>query len=68
MEMTIVNLAGASVDARAAVLPTTGGVRLRARRFAADAPAGRGFGLGAARIEHEPTFDPALDVTSDPTS
>lgn len=68
MEMTIVNLTGASVDARAAVLPTTGGVRLRVRRVAADALGGRGFGLGTARIEHKPTIDPVLDVTSDPTS
>lgn len=68
MEMTIVNLTGASVDACAAVLPTTGVARLRARGVAVDALGGRGFGFGTARIEHVPTFDPALDVTFDPTS
>ncbi len=64
--MTIVNLTGASVDARAAVLPTTGGVRLRAFRVAGDALGGRGFGFGATSIT--PIPDPHLDVTSDPTS
>lgn len=66
--MTIVNLIGASVDTSAADLPTTGGVRLRASRVVDGALGGRGFGLGAAGIQHTPTFDPTLDVTSDPTS
>lgn len=66
MEMTIVNLTGASVDARAAVLPTTGAVRLRAFRVAGDALGGRGLGRGTASFT--PTPDPVLDVTSDPTS
>lgn len=66
MEMTIVNLTGASVDARAAALPASVGVRLRAFRVAGDALGGRGFGFGTASTT--PTPDPALDVTSDPTS
>ncbi|AXH97658.1 hypothetical protein [Ornithinimicrobium avium] len=68
MKMTIVNLTGASVDTHAAVLPATGGARLRAFRPADDAAGGRGSGFGTARTELSPTPVPVLDVTPDPTS
>ncbi len=70
MEMSIVNLVGSSVDGtRVSLLPTLdGAVRQRAfRAVAGDALGGRGFGL-ATGITAEPTTDPVLDVTSEPTS
>lgn len=72
MEMSIVNLAGTSVDGmRASLLPTlVGALRPRAfRAVAGDALGGRGFGLGVTGITASPTTDPTiLDVTSEPTS